>query len=66
MSARWKNATLGEIVDRSGGEIQTGPFGSQLHRSDYTVDETTGVPLVMPKDMAEGRVDYSSIARVEE
>src|SRR4051812_885118 len=65
MSPRWTAATLGEIVDRSGGEIQTGPVGSQLHRSDYTSDETSGVPLVMPKDMVGGRIDYSSAALVE-
>ena len=59
----WKVSSLGEIVDRSGGLIQTGPFGSQLHSSDYT-DDPGGVPLVMPKDMIEGRVDYISMARV--
>ena len=60
----WDPATLGEIADRSGGAIQTGPFGSQLHRSDYTDDKLVGVPLVMPKDMVDGRVDYTAIAWV--
>ena len=65
MSQRWRTATLGEMADRSGGIIQTGPFGSQLHRSDYVENGTEGVPLVMPKNMVDGRVEYSTIARVE-
>jgi type I restriction enzyme S subunit len=43
--------------------IQIGPFGSQLHASDYVEDED-GVPVVMPSDMSEGRVLEDSIARI--
>jgi type I restriction enzyme S subunit len=57
----WKTATLGEICDQVGGVIQTGPFGSQLHQSDYSQE---GIPLVMPKDIIEGRIATDSIARV--
>jgi type I restriction enzyme S subunit len=59
----WSAATLGEIAERDGGLIQTGPFGSQLHQSDYVPD---GVPVIMPKDISEGRVDSASVARVSE
>ena len=55
----WKKVKLGEISSN----IQTGPFGSQLHQSDYS---TEGIPVVMPKDIVNGRIDVSSIARVEE
>jgi type I restriction enzyme, S subunit len=55
----WWDTTLDEIVE-SGG-LQTGPFGSQLKAAEYTL---SGTPVVMPKDMASGRVDTSSIARV--
>ena len=49
--------TLGEVALN----IQTGPFGSQLHQSDYS-DE--GTPVVMPKDLVNGKVCENSIARV--
>ena len=53
----WESKTLGEISL----SIQTGPFGSQLHQSDYT-DE--GTPVVMPKDLVKGTISEKSIARV--
>ncbi len=59
----WTTRTLGEICDEGKGVIRTGPFGSQLHESDYS-DE--GTPVVMPKDIIEGKVSESSIARVND
>lgn len=56
---RWKRVTLGEISLN----IQTGPFGSQLHQSDYSEE---GTPVVMPKDMVNGHISEASIARVSE
>lgn len=64
MSA-WPTTTLGAICRDGGGFIRTGPFGSQLHRSDY-IDDLRGIPVVMPKDMVNGRIDTSSIARIDE
>ena len=43
--------------------IQPGPFGSQLHSSDYS-DE--GTPIIMPKDMIDGRISHSDLAYVSE
>ena len=56
--SEWKKVKLGEISSA----IQTGPFGSQLHQSDYS---DIGVPVVMPKDIINGCIDESTIARVE-
>jgi type I restriction enzyme S subunit len=58
---KWRETTLGEVSDQVGGIIQTGPFGSQLHESDYS---TEGIPVVMPKDIIEGQIVTDSIARV--
>lgn len=55
------STTLGEICEQQGGAIQTGPFGSQLHASDYIA---SGTPVVMPADIVRGRVSTASIARV--
>ena len=55
----WKKVRLGDISNN----IQTGPFGSQLHKSDYSVD---GIPVVMPKDIVDGKLSDESIARVNE
>ena len=54
----WKKVKLGDIASA----IQTGPFGSQLHQSDYS---DVGTPVVMPKDIVCGKIDVSTIARVE-
>jgi type I restriction enzyme S subunit len=56
--SEWKKVKLGDIASA----IQTGPFGSQLHQSDYS---DVGTPVVMPKDIVCGKIDVSAIARVE-
>jgi type I restriction enzyme S subunit len=61
MAGNWRETTLGHVCDEVSGLIQTGPFGSQLHESDYSSE---GVPVVMPKDIVEGRIVTDSIARV--
>jgi type I restriction enzyme S subunit len=43
--------------------VAVGPFGSLLHRQDYCSDED-GVPVVMPADMVDGRINHSTVARV--
>ena len=55
----WEAVTLGDIS----ANIQTGPFGSQLHQSDYS---TEGIPVVMPKDLVNGHISEATIARVSE
>ncbi len=63
MSREWEMTTLGEICRRGGGEIRTGPFGSQLHSSDYV---TEGVPSVMPTNIGDNRIIEEGIARITE
>ena len=53
--------TLGEACARDGGDIQTGPFGSQLHASDYV---PSGIPSIMPQNIGDNRVHTKGIARI--
>jgi type I restriction enzyme, S subunit len=57
----WPAITLAGLTEKHGGTIQTGPFGSQLHASDYS-DE--GTPVAMPKDIVDRRINTSTVARV--
>lgn len=57
--SKCENNNLGSISI----QIQTGPFGSQLHQSDYS---DIGTPVIMPKDIVDGKISDASIARVEE
>ncbi len=57
------NGTLGSLVKAGGGKIHTGPFGSQLHASDYVQQ---GIPCIMPANMKNNRVDLSNIAFISE
>ena len=54
---------LGELVKSGDGKIHTGPFGSQLHASDYVED---GIPCIMPANMKNSRVDLTSISYISE
>lgn len=54
----WKTYKLGELA-----HVQTGPFGSQLHVSDYTED---GIPVIMPANIGDEKVVTEKIARVSQ
>lgn len=60
---KWEKNTLGELVKSYGGKIQTGPFGSQLHQHDYKPE---GIPVIMPKDIINDRIETGSIARIND
>jgi type I restriction enzyme S subunit len=63
LPAGWSPMTLGEACERAGGGIQTGPFGSQLHASDYV---PFGLPSIMPANIGDNRVIEDGIARITE
>ena len=50
----WKYTTeRGIACATAGGDIQTGPFGSQLHASDYV---PSGIPSIMPQNIGDNRI----------
>ena len=55
-------APLAEICQKRGG-IQTGPFGSQLHSSDY-VEE--GTPIITVEHLGENTINGENAPRVSE
>lgn len=57
----WLQTNLSDVCS-DGGLIQTGPFGSQLHASDYV--DGGAVAVIMPKDLKDSRIDLSTIARI--
>jgi type I restriction enzyme S subunit len=61
--SKWQRTTLGKALNAGGGKIQTGPFGSQLHASDYVA---SGIPCIMPANMKNNRVNLSGIALIAE
>lgn len=63
MAGDWQTTTLQEFCRKPNGGIQTGPFGSQLHRSDYI---EVGVPVIMPTNIQNGRLEEDGIARISE
>ncbi|MCG5463443.1 restriction endonuclease subunit S [Micromonospora sp. MED01] len=57
----WRLTTLGDLCRSGGGGIQTGPFGSQLHASDYV---PAGIPSVMPQNIGDNVILEDGIARI--
>lgn len=54
--SKWKTYKLGDIAS-----VQTGPFGSQLHQSDY-VD--VGTPIITVEHLGENRILHNNLPRV--
>ncbi len=52
---------VGSLRDVCSGNLQTGPFGSQLHAHEYVA---TGIPVLMPKDLIDHRADLVSAAKI--
>jgi type I restriction enzyme, S subunit len=61
LPSHWEVLPLGDVCSRGGGNVQTGPFGSQLHASDYV---PVGIPFVMPQNIGDNRILTDGVARV--
>lgn len=60
-ASNWQVVPLGQLCRAGGGDIQTGPFGSQLHASDYVY---SGIPSVMPQNIGDNFIVEDGIARI--
>ncbi len=54
--SEWKTYKLGEIAS-----VQTGPFGSQLHQSDYVEN---GTPIITVEHLGENRILHENLPRI--
>ena len=52
----WKECKLEEVA-----EVQTGPFGSQLHQSDY---KAMGTPIITVEHLGDNRIIHSNLPLV--
>lgn len=48
-----EKSTLGDLINATGGSIQTGPFGTKLKASEYT---ESGVPVISVGEVGFGRI----------
>ncbi len=61
MAAEWRQTTVGDLCDAGVLEIQTGPFGSQLHAYDYVEN---GVPVVPTEAIRDRRIDRTVLPTI--
>ena len=59
----WEVNPIGKECKQSGGSIQTGPFGSQLHAKDY---KENGIPIITVEHLAEGKILHQNLPLVGE
>ncbi len=61
MAGEWRNSTIGGLCDKGVIELQTGPFGSQLHAYDYVQD---GIPVVPTEAIRDRRIDHTVLPKI--
>jgi type I restriction enzyme S subunit len=61
MGGEWRDSTIGALCDAGVVNLQTGPFGSQLHAYDYVED---GVPVVPTEAIRARRIDHSVLPKI--
>jgi len=57
----WEATTLGVLASKPYGFLQTGPFGSQLHKHDY---QEEGIGVVNPTHLWGNRINHEDVPRV--
>lgn len=55
---KWKTVKLGDVA-----EVQTGPFGSQLHQKDYVEN---GTPIITVEHLGQRQISCQNLPRVSD
>jgi type I restriction enzyme S subunit len=58
-----RHVTVGELIDANIASLQTGPFGSQLHASDYV---PRGIPVIPTEAIGRRSIVNSTLPQVSE
>ncbi len=61
MPDKWQYCTIGDLCDAGVLELQTGPFGTQLHAHDY-VDH--GIPVVPTEAIRNRQINHSVLPKI--
>jgi type I restriction enzyme S subunit len=61
MAGEWRQVSIGALCDAGVAELQTGPFGTQLHAYDYVDD---GVPVVPTEAIRDRQIDHSVLPKI--
>lgn len=59
----WKHFTVQDFIKRGEATLQTGPFGTQLHASDY-VEE--GTPVINVRNIGYGTLREADLEYLDE
>ncbi|MCX6701251.1 MAG: restriction endonuclease subunit S [Methanomicrobiales archaeon] len=62
-SSNWTQYTIKDFMDKGEVDLQTGPFGTQLHASDY-VD--TGTPMINARNIGFGEIRTEKLEYLSE
>ena len=61
MAGEWQQSSIGAICDAGLAELQTGPFGTQLHAYDYVEN---GIPIVPTEAIRGRRIDRTVLPKI--
>jgi type I restriction enzyme, S subunit len=62
--SHWQVIRAKRLERNSADLVQTGPFGAQLHASDYIDDEIDGIPLILIRNVRDLKIDDDNIPRI--
>src|SRR5438270_11639084 len=63
MSENWISCTVQDLLAKGEAELKTGPFGTQLHASDYV---EKGIPLINVRNIGLGNITEEKLEFISE
>ncbi len=60
---KWRDKTLGDLIESRSANLQTGPFGTMLNSSEYSV---SGVPVIAVQDIGNNKLLHDKFVYVND